>query len=693
MGAPIASLVVRLGVNSGPFAAGLKKAGAAAAKWGTGLAKAAAIGAGAAVAAVGGLTAAVLSTAQTLDEIGKKADAIGIATEPLIGLSHAAEQGGASAKVMENALATLQRRAQEGAEGNKTYARAIESMGVSVEKFRALPAEQKLRVIADEIASTTDGARRNALAFNLLGKAGGQLIPTLQGGAEGLDRLQGEAERLGLTVDRQTIAALEAFHDSLDTTKKIGTGAMRQVTAALAPVAGGFTAVARHIVDSWSFSAKGSKDFVFKLASFIAEAINFATKDFEAFFFHVDKGWTSLKLSAYEAINAVLRGVGQLTSALPERVQAFLGLSGKPLQIDTSEVKQELVILEQFIRDIYNSKGLGDVFFDGFTSALEKIETGAAANPPVVNIAVDVPETEVRKATKKAKAAATKIAKAARPAKLSPLAQWFDDASHSAERLEGVMADTLTTLSEGLGQATAQAIFFSDNFGDGLLQLFRQAGAQIVATLVDIGVRMALTALLGDTLMASTAASSAASISAVTATSSAAAATNASLWSTAAYFASVATLGGAAGVGLAALLSGLAAATAAQVAATAVTAAADIGAGAISKAVKGQAHDGLSYVPSTGTYNLQTGERVVGAALNADLTSYLADGGAGGGLTIINNAGVRIARRRQDGRDVLMLEAVDAAERRVTRRFRESLATGSGAFARALRRAYGRRRK
>ncbi|WP_370550843.1 hypothetical protein NMD63_05675 [Edwardsiella tarda] len=39
--------------------------------------------------------------------------------------------------------------------------------------------------------------------------------------------------------------------------------------------------------------------------------------------------------------------------------------------------------------------------------------------------------------------------------------------------------------------------------------------------------------------------------------------------------------------------------------------------------IKGQAHDGWDSLPSTGTYNLQKGERVVGAALNQDLTRYL----------------------------------------------------------------------
>ncbi len=40
-------------------------------------------------------------------------------------------------------------------------------------------------------------------------------------------------------------------------------------------------------------------------------------------------------------------------------------------------------------------------------------------------------------------------------------------------------------------------------------------------------------------------------------------------------------------------------------------------------AVKGQAHDGLDRIPSTGTYLLEKGERVVGSRLNRDLSDFL----------------------------------------------------------------------
>lgn len=49
-----------------------------------------------------------------------------------------------------------------------------------------------------------------------------------------------------------------------------------------------------------------------------------------------------------------------------------------------------------------------------------------------------------------------------------------------------------------------------------------------------------------------------------------------------------------------------------------------------------QAHDGWDSLPSTGTYNLEKGERVVGKSLNQDLTKYLSnkDGSKSGDIKI-----------------------------------------------------------
>ena len=48
--------------------------------------------------------------------------------------------------------------------------------------------------------------------------------------------------------------------------------------------------------------------------------------------------------------------------------------------------------------------------------------------------------------------------------------------------------------------------------------------------------------------------------------------------------------------------------------------------------MKGQAHDGMDFLPSTGTYMLEKGERVVSSRANRDLTEFLANNGQRPGM-------------------------------------------------------------
>ena len=66
-------------------------------------------------------------------------------------------------------------------------------------------------------------------------------------------------------------------------------------------------------------------------------------------------------------------------------------------------------------------------------------------------------------------------------------------------------------------------------------------------------------------------------------------------------------------------------------------AAAGFAAAAGAGALAGQFHDGIDNVPSTGSYLLESGERVVDKRLNRDMTQFLAEQNGAGGNTTNNN--------------------------------------------------------
>ena len=108
---------------------------------------------------------------------------------------------------------------------------------------RALIAE-----VADKFAGYADGASKTALAVELFGRTGAELIPILNGGAAGFADMDEQARKLGLTIDEETAKAAEYFNDQLAIVKKQAEGLATQFTVGLMPsliaVADGFFATA-----------------------------------------------------------------------------------------------------------------------------------------------------------------------------------------------------------------------------------------------------------------------------------------------------------------------------------------------------------------------------------------------------------------------------------------------------------------
>jgi hypothetical protein len=94
---------------------------------------------------------------------------------------------------------------------------------------------QVLGEVADKFKSYEDGASKTALAIQLFGKAGAELIPLLNAGSDSLDQFDEMARKLGLTITDETAARAEKFNDTLDLMGQGFKGISMQVMAELLP--------------------------------------------------------------------------------------------------------------------------------------------------------------------------------------------------------------------------------------------------------------------------------------------------------------------------------------------------------------------------------------------------------------------------------------------------------------------------
>lgn len=162
---------------------------------------------------VGGLVASLKSVTGEMDRVSKAAQKIGTTTESLSSLEYAAKLADVSVEQLQTSLARLARGLEEAKTGSGEAAKAFARLKIDPRAFTD-PADA-MKAIADRFASMPDGVTKTAIAMQLFGKSGADLIPLLNSGASGIAELEAEARRLGVTFSTEAGRAAEEFNDNI----------------------------------------------------------------------------------------------------------------------------------------------------------------------------------------------------------------------------------------------------------------------------------------------------------------------------------------------------------------------------------------------------------------------------------------------------------------------------------------------
>ena len=164
-----------------------------------------------------GLGAMVKASLDSADSLSKLSQRVGITVESLSTLIPVADLAGVSGEKFEGGLRKLATRMLDAATGSDEAARGFAAVGVSIQNqdgtLRAT--DQVLLDLTDSFKAMPDGAQKTALAVDLFGKSGADLIPFLNQGRDGVEALTTELQALGVQIGGDTAAQAEVFNDSL----------------------------------------------------------------------------------------------------------------------------------------------------------------------------------------------------------------------------------------------------------------------------------------------------------------------------------------------------------------------------------------------------------------------------------------------------------------------------------------------
>lgn len=323
-------------------------------------------------AAGGGLMLLASKTAAAGDAIQKMAQRTGFSTEALSEYKHAAELSGTSLEAIETSVKRMQRTLLDAEQGLKTATDSLDALGLSVQDLQGLSPEQQFDILSTAIANVEDASRRAALAQEIFGRSGTELLPMLAAGADGIALMRQEARDLGLVFDQEAADAAARFNDDMDRLKKAFSGVFMEVGKNLLPV---LTEQLIPVI----------RDNIIPIVKDFAEKLSGLIK----WFAELDPKWQKVILAALGfaaalgpllvVVGNVITGVGTLIGFLPVLKVAFAALTG-PIGLVIAAVASFASLAyvvyknwEQF-KDTFSA--LWDVIKLRFDNAIAGIGTG-----------------------------------------------------------------------------------------------------------------------------------------------------------------------------------------------------------------------------------------------------------------------------------------------------------------------------
>jgi hypothetical protein len=201
---------------------------------------------GAAFGAAGyGIFASVKAFTDAGDEAVKAGQKAGVTSSAWQEMAYAADLSGVSSEKLQGAYVKLQKTMVAAANGGKGQVAAFEKLGVELRTTEGLlkANDTVMMELAEAFSKMPDGAEKTALAMEVFGKSGAELIPFLNSGKKGLEDLRREAVELGIVFDSDVSKKSEEFNDNLSRLQYGAKGLVYTLGEAFLPVASKVTAM------------------------------------------------------------------------------------------------------------------------------------------------------------------------------------------------------------------------------------------------------------------------------------------------------------------------------------------------------------------------------------------------------------------------------------------------------------------
>ena len=237
--------------------------------------------AAAAVAVVKGLADIIMQTADYGDEVDKMSQKLGMSTDAYQEWDYVLKLAGTEMSSMSTGMKTLTNKIDDAKNGSKAAQEMFAKLGISMEDLADMSREDAFGAVVEGFQGMADSTERAALANDLFGKSGQELTPLFNQTTELTKEQIANAERYGMVMSEESVAASAAFKDSMTTMQGALNGFKNRLAGEFLPsvtkVMDGFTEVIAGDTDKGlEMIQEGIEDFIDAMNEYLPTFIEIA---------------------------------------------------------------------------------------------------------------------------------------------------------------------------------------------------------------------------------------------------------------------------------------------------------------------------------------------------------------------------------------------------------------------------------
>lgn len=167
---------------------------------------------------------ATIEVSEAGDEIDKNSQKIGMSAESYQKWGYVFERNGYDITQFKSGMKTLTNQIDAARSGNKSAVEQFQKLGISLDDLSNKSREDLLGMTVAGLQNVTDETTKAAMANDLFGKSGSELMPLLNSSNAATQELLDTTEKYGMVMSDAAVKASADFQDSLTTLKSTVSG-------------------------------------------------------------------------------------------------------------------------------------------------------------------------------------------------------------------------------------------------------------------------------------------------------------------------------------------------------------------------------------------------------------------------------------------------------------------------------------